>query len=91
MLCECLQSFYFNGVETNGKNTKHTKCVVLRIVQDVSKIEQVNTSHFRLYSANPELVRKHLLTLSVAYNLNIVSLKTEGNSLEEVFRSLTNQ
>ncbi len=64
---------------------------LLERLQDVSKIEQVNTSHYRLYSANPELVRKHLLSLSVAYNLNIVSLKTEGNSLEEVFRSLTNQ
>jgi ABC-2 type transport system ATP-binding protein len=64
---------------------------LLERLEDVSKIDQVNASHFRLYSVNPELVRKHLLTLSVAYNLNIVSLKTEGNSLEEVFRSLTNQ
>ena len=64
---------------------------LLKRLEEVSSIEQINASHFRLYSDNPELVRKHLLSLSVAYNLNIVSLKTEGNSLEDVFRSLTNQ
>jgi ABC-2 type transport system ATP-binding protein len=64
---------------------------LLKRLEEVSKIDEINASHFRLYSANPELVRKHLLSLSVAYNLNIVSLKTEGNSLEEVFRSLTSQ
>jgi hypothetical protein len=32
-----------------------------------------------------------LLELSLQNNWNIVSLQTESNSLEEVFRSLTNQ
>ncbi|MEO7531331.1 MAG: gliding motility-associated ABC transporter ATP-binding subunit GldA [Sediminibacterium sp.] len=62
---------------------------LLERLQDVSTIDEVNASHFRLQTVNPESVRKHLLSLSVAYNLNIVSLQTEGNSLEQVFRSLT--
>jgi ABC-2 type transport system ATP-binding protein len=63
---------------------------ILERLQTVFKIDEISESNFRLYTANPELVRKHLFNLAVAYNLNIVSLQTEGNSLEQVFRSLTN-
>lgn len=62
---------------------------VLERLQTVYQIDQVSDSNFRLHTRNPELVRKHLFNLVVAYNLNIVSLQTEGNSLEQVFRSLT--
>lgn len=63
---------------------------ILERLQTVFKIDEISDSNFRLHTANPELVRKHLFNLAVAYNLNIVSLQTEGNSLEQVFRSLTN-
>jgi ABC-2 type transport system ATP-binding protein len=63
---------------------------ILERLQTVFKIDEISESNFRLYTGNPELVRKHLFNLAVAYNLNIVSLQTEGNSLEQVFRSLTN-
>jgi ABC-2 type transport system ATP-binding protein len=65
------------------------KISLLERLQDVSRIDEVNPSSFRLHTANPDSVRKHLLSLSVAYNLNIVSLQTEGHSLEQVFRALT--
>lgn len=64
----------------------------------VTNIEQLQTSNlptgqagFKLQTTNPESVRKQLLELSLQNNWNIVSLQTEGNSLEQVFRSLTNQ
>jgi ABC-2 type transport system ATP-binding protein len=63
---------------------------ILERLQTVFQIDEISDSNFRLHTANPELVRKHLFNLAVAYNLNIVSLQTEGNSLEQVFRSLTN-
>jgi ABC-2 type transport system ATP-binding protein len=81
-----------------GKKEKHVvsvqfdgsvKISLLERLQDVSRIDEVNPSSFRLHTANPDSVRKHLLSLSVAYNLNIVSLQTEGHSLEQVFRALT--
>jgi ABC-2 type transport system ATP-binding protein len=81
-----------------GKKEKHVvsvqfdgsvKISLLERLQDVSRIDEVNPSSFRLHTANPDSVRKHLLSLSVAYNLNIVSLQTEGHSLEQVFRTLT--
>jgi ABC-2 type transport system ATP-binding protein len=35
------------------------------------------------------MVRKQLLEMALQHNLNIVSLQSENQSLEEVFRSLT--
>jgi len=63
---------------------------LLRSINDVSNIEQLQTTNFKLQTTNPESVRKQLLELSLKNNLNIVSLQSEHNSLEEVFKSLTN-
>lgn len=66
---------------------------MLEQIKEVTKVEQASTSqetgNWKLETNNPESVRKQLLTFAVAHNLNIVSLQTEGHSLEEVFRSLT--
>ncbi|NCT92818.1 MAG: gliding motility-associated ABC transporter ATP-binding subunit GldA [Chitinophagaceae bacterium] len=62
---------------------------VLERLQTVFQIDRVNETGFRLHTSNPELVRKHLLNLAVAYNLQIISLQSEKNSLEQIFRSLT--
>ncbi len=45
---------------------------ILERLQTVFRIDEISESNFRLYTANPDLVRKHLFNLSVAYNLNIV-------------------
>jgi ABC-2 type transport system ATP-binding protein len=44
---------------------------------------------YKIHTSQPEQVRRKLLEFSLQHNLNIVSLQTEGQSLEEVFRSLT--
>jgi ABC-2 type transport system ATP-binding protein len=44
---------------------------------------------YRIQTSNPESVRKQILEISLQNNLNIVSLQSENQSLEEVFRSLT--
>jgi ABC-2 type transport system ATP-binding protein len=63
-------------------------------INDVDSIEQLQTSDFksdsyRIQTSNPESVRKQILEISLQNNLNIVSLQSENQSLEEVFRSLT--
>ncbi|MEO6228761.1 MAG: gliding motility-associated ABC transporter ATP-binding subunit GldA [Ferruginibacter sp.] len=68
--------------ETVDKNT-------LQNLDDVSKVEQLQTNSYQLQTGNPDGVRKQLLELSLKNNLNIVSLQSESNSLEEVFKSLT--
>ncbi len=58
-------------------------------VSGVIELRAYQSSGFKLQTVNPESVRKQLLQLSLDHNLNIVSLQTEGHSLEEVFRELT--
>ena len=58
----------------------------LQGVQSVNKLDGFTWS---LQTDDPENVRKALLELTMQHNLNIVSLQTGSESLEEVFRSLT--
>lgn len=46
---------------------------------------------YKIHTSNPEQVRKELFQLSLQHNLNVVSLQTEGQSLEEIFRVLTSE
>ncbi len=62
----------------------------LRSLTGIDKVEAITSQGFRVFTSHPDVVRKELLQLAIAQNLNIVSLQTEGSSLEEIFRSLTN-
>lgn len=55
----------------------------------IIKFTKENASTWKLHTNNSADARKQLLELAVKENLNIVSLTTEGNNLEEIFRSLT--
>ena len=63
---------------------------LLQNLNDVSNIEELQTNNYKLKTKYPESVRKQLLELSLKNNLNIVSLQSESNSLEEIFKTLTN-
>jgi ABC-2 type transport system ATP-binding protein len=58
----------------------------IRSAESIVKNSPVSWS---ITTSDPEAVRKQLLELSLQHNLNIVSLQSEDQSLEEVFRSLT--
>src|SRR5688572_7049121 len=67
---------------------------LLERIKDVTSIEQVTASNlksgsYRIQTSNPEVFRKQILELSLQHNLNIVSLQSESQSLEDVFRALT--
>jgi ABC-2 type transport system ATP-binding protein len=68
---------------------------ILQNIKEVTGIKQLSTfpqgpaCNFQLSTNQPETVRKQLLELSLQNNWNIVSLQSESNSLEEVFRNLT--
>ena len=64
--------------------------IILQKLPGVTKIEEPQTSCFRLYTSNPESVRKQILEFALQQNLNIISLQSENHSLEDIFRSLTN-
>lgn len=54
-----------------------------------TSVEKITTTNWNISTANPEALRKQLLELALHHNLNIVSLQTESQSLEDVFRQLT--
>ena len=62
---------------------------ILEKLSGVTRVEQLQTTNYKLQTADPESVRKQILQLAIEKNLNIISLQTEGQSLEDIFRSLT--
>lgn len=62
----------------------------LAILKEVNNVKQLSAFSFQLSTNNTDTVKKQLLQLSIDRNLNIVSLQSGEQSLEEVFRELTN-
>ena len=62
----------------------------LQRLQGVERVEKIDSYSWSIKTDESELVRKQILEMSLQHNLNIVSLHSENQSLEEVFRSLTN-
>jgi ABC-2 type transport system ATP-binding protein len=52
-------------------------------------VNKLDSHTWQISTSRPEELRKQVLEMSLQHNLNIVSLQTEGSSLEDVFRSLT--
>lgn len=61
----------------------------MRQVNGIKSFSKTDDYHWKIETDDPEMVRKQLLALSLQHNLNIVSLQSEHESLEEVFRTLT--
>ncbi|GAB2681228.1 gliding motility-associated ABC transporter ATP-binding subunit GldA [Flavihumibacter cheonanensis] len=60
-----------------------------RAVTSLKELQKINAFEWQLEAADPVEAKKQLLALSVEQNLNIVSLQSSDQSLEDVFRSLT--
>ena len=58
-------------------------------IKDCRNITSLTTHSFLIETAQPELVKKQLFELSLQANLNIVSLSSEKQNLEDVFKTLT--
>jgi ABC-2 type transport system ATP-binding protein len=63
---------------------------LLQKIPTVSAVNQISSFHFQLSTPDAEAVKKQLLQLSIQHNWNIVSLQSQSQSLENVFRELTN-
>ncbi len=62
---------------------------MLQSLPSVIQVNKINDSSFQLQTNNDTETRRQLLQLALQHQLNIVSLQSEGNNLEEVFRQLT--
>lgn len=61
----------------------------LKRLNTVSSVNKIDTFTWQIIGSDSNEVKKQLLELSLQHNLNIVSLQTEGGSLEDIFRTLT--
>jgi len=61
----------------------------LAVLKDVAEVKQLSTFSFQFSTNNADVVKKQILQLSIDKNLNILSLQSGEQSLEEVFRELT--
>lgn len=62
---------------------------LLKDLSAAKSAKQDDANSWLLETDNPEQLRKQIFELALQHNLNIVSLHSEGKSLEEVFRNLT--
>jgi ABC-2 type transport system ATP-binding protein len=61
----------------------------LRRLPDAKKVNKVDTYTWSIETDQPDALRKQVFELALQHNLNINSLQSERQSLEEVFRVLT--
>ncbi len=88
-----------SSVEALKLNTKSNRIAVsfstdinkdeLHVLPAAINVVALNNHGFSISTNDVNDLRKQLLEFAVNKNLDIVSLQTEGNSLEDVFRSLT--
>jgi len=76
-----------NTVKVSFKETLDPQ--QLRQLIGVQKVSQPTALEWELQTDQPAEVKKQLLELALQNNLNIVSLQSEEQSLEDIFRNLT--
>lgn len=76
-----------NIVKVNFKETIERQ--LLENLPSARSVIKTDMNNWELSTDNPEQLRKQVVELSLQHNLNIISLHSESQSLEEVFRSLT--
>ncbi len=89
-----------NDSLANLQQTRHNNIVqvafktavdgqLLQSLPAVISAAKSNDNNWQLTTNNIDDARKQLLELSIRHNLDIVSLGTKGDNLEEIFRELT--
>ncbi len=62
---------------------------IFSAIAGVNNIEELQNATYRLQTQQPDAVRKHIMQIALQQNLNIVSLQSDSQKLEDVFKSLT--
>lgn len=63
----------------------------LRELKGVQNIKSTQVNAYQLHCIDAEQIKKQLLQLAIDKNLNIISLQSDDNNLENIFRSLTTE
>lgn len=84
VLSNLLKKAHTGSVTLELKEDVHSE-----LFEDIQNSTKLNSTTWKFKTDDPEQLKKRLLQISLQKNLNIVSLTSEANNLEEVFRSLT--
>jgi ABC-2 type transport system ATP-binding protein len=79
----------FQAVEVQF--TEAVDIALLQKIEGVTNVIKAQSFHFKIQCSNAAMVKKQLLQLAIDKNLNIVSLQGNEQSLEHIFRELTNR
>ncbi|MEO6917206.1 MAG: gliding motility-associated ABC transporter ATP-binding subunit GldA [Chitinophagaceae bacterium] len=63
----------------------------LRALEGSASVEDLQNAGFRIGTTNAESLKRLLLRFALDKNLNIISIQSESQSLEDIFRDLTKQ
>lgn len=83
----------------SGNKEKHLVAVqfkesideqLLKNLPTSESVIKIESGHWHITTEKPEQLRKQILELALQQNLNIISLQSQNQSLEDVFKSLTN-
>lgn len=81
--------------ESQGSNLikvsfrENVDAITLQNLPGTEAVRQAGTGHWELSTQDPQALRKQLLEFALQHNLNIISLQSESQSLEDIFRNLT--
>lgn len=64
---------------------------LIQKIQGVGKIEDMGNMRWRLYTTKPEELRKALMQWALNNDINISALQSDTQSMEDVFRSATQE
>ncbi len=64
---------------------------MLRALTHVSKAEDMGGNRYKLFTSSPDMLRREVMQWALDKNINIGSMQAETESLEDVFRTLTNK
>ena len=84
-----LQKFKDAQQEVNVEFKETVDIQLLKNMTGITAVSINRSSTFNIICADAEAVKKQLLQLSIDKNLNIISLKSREQSLENIFRELT--
>jgi ABC-2 type transport system ATP-binding protein len=62
---------------------------VLGKLRNVKKVEDMGNRKWKLYTSKPDELRKEVMKWAIDQDINISTIQAESQSLEDVFRSLT--
>jgi ABC-2 type transport system ATP-binding protein len=82
-----------SGSSQQSVQVEFKENVDIHRLQDLKGVVSVNVlhhSHFNIICTDAEVLKKQLLGLAIDQNLNIVSLQSQQQSLESIFKALTN-